>query len=229
MSTLHKPLSSFLSQADKLMEELINNQTMKIDHIRDVILMAQKEIKTLQSVAMRLVEVSNMYNKVLLSRTKKTSYLDPMPDNISILFQEEDAQVEGTAFQIGAKKIRQSDETKYADEFVPRSDLFFGGGIFKMNISNFLVSGGLLDIVEAGRKIEDKDREVRSGSWVYNPEKAKKSLCRRVGGRMTIEYDIHKLGVNEMKEELELRKKQLMHDILVCLILERERIRLLFE
>jgi hypothetical protein len=227
---LDKKISSFLTRADELTENLLHSGgAMKIDQMKDAIIESRKNIKLLQSVMMRLVNVSNLYNKALFSRSSRV-VLDPAPDNIDILFEENEVPIDGTALSIGAKVVNPKRETKHADDFVPRTELVYRQDKgFRLNLSGMLLEGEILDIVEVGRRVRDAEVEVRSGSWVFCPEKAKGGKCRRVGGKMTIEKDINRLGVREIKEELSLRKKQLMHDILVCLSIEKERVRRAFE
>lgn len=95
--------------------------------------------------------------------------------------------------------------TKKLDHHIDNARILYDNRTktFVIKINNRVIDGIILDIT----------KEIPWSSWMYDPDSTKHT--RKVGGRSTITLDLARLSKKQKQCELELRKKQLMHDILV--------------
>lgn len=97
--------------------------------------------------------------------------------------------------------------TKKLDHHIDNAKIVYSNTskTYVIRINNRIIDGVILDL----------SKEIPWSSWIYNPNPSSTKITRKVGGSSTIKLDLARLSKKQKQQELELRKKQLMHDILV--------------
>lgn len=229
---MNTSLHSFLQQADKFHNDIISHGIlMKPTDIVAKIDELQKNIKTIQSVAKRMADISNIANHLLkfkhIEYKEKYDVYPESDDHAMLRIQSDSKTVVEDTSPIVVKTVPSAN-------YIPITQICYirDSGLYGININGVKIIGSIGNIMPykgpntAECKFGNKCRNPKTcqyyhqgirnwtkSSWMYGTKK----FQRLVGSRDTLSHDIRILPSDA--SELKNRKGQLIHDLLILMIL----------